>query len=187
MNEDFLAQFYTIDEDSKKYIIDVELEDYHDIFNDWESGVYNFRSLDSSLKKFLEGCSRDIDLKYDLILRFNLHDEKRNKETEATIKENIDNYFDYVRYNLKQELNTRIKKIIFYIIFYLFFMFLSFYLQSTPGTNIVNNILLQGLTVGSWVFLWEVFSILFFNSDRLWQRKKEYKRLLEAEIRFNYM
>ncbi len=53
MSNRFLDQFYTIDPNSSDYIIEINLENYDDIFNTWDSSVYNIRDLDSSLKSFL--------------------------------------------------------------------------------------------------------------------------------------
>ena len=41
MKTNFLDQFYTIDQDSGDYLIDIALKDYDEVFNTWDSSVYN--------------------------------------------------------------------------------------------------------------------------------------------------
>lgn len=95
MKRNFSDQFYTIDPVTDDYIIEIALNSYDDIFNNWDSSVYNIRDLDSSLKSFLEECSFDIDLRSKVTLRFQMQDESQNQNTEKTVIAGLRNFFNY--------------------------------------------------------------------------------------------
>ncbi|MDL4843098.1 hypothetical protein [Aquibacillus rhizosphaerae] len=182
----FLDQFYTYDAETGKYIIEIALNDYDDIFNSWDSSVYNIRDLDSSLKSFLEECSADIAKSKDIILRFNIKNQIKDMEREKKIEQGIRNYFNYCKYITKNQFSFRRKRSFFYILASLFFTIVSYFLQNIVDNEFVKEIVLLGLTVGGWVFLWEAFSLLFIQSIDLSKKKKQYKRILAAPIKFKY-
>ncbi len=107
--DNFLDQFYTVDPESGDYIVEIALNDYDDIFNSWDSSVYNIRDLDSSLKSFLVDCAYDIDDNKKIILRFNMQDEKKDHVMEKNIEKGIRNYFAYCIYMLKKAYTERKK------------------------------------------------------------------------------
>ncbi|MTI65332.1 MAG: hypothetical protein FH753_01885 [Firmicutes bacterium] len=185
--KNYLEQFYTIDRDTGKIIIEISIEDYNDIFNSWDSSVYNVRDLDSSLKTFLQDCSYDIDLYHDIILRFNLYEEDRDPKVEETITKGIRNYFRYYFHVTKNRVSAKRKKSLLHILISVMFITVSYILKDTLHQDIFNNVLLQGLAVGGWVFLWEAFSVLFIQNSDMVKTKKEYKRLLNAPMEFRYL
>lgn len=182
----FLDQFYTVNPETGDYMIDISIKSYDDIFNSWDSSVYNIRDLDSSLKMFLEDCSRDIDLNSKIALRFYIHKETKDKETEETVTQGMRNYFNFVSYKTRKKLLETRKKAVTYIGLSIIFAVMSFIFQSTMQTQILHQLLFQSLTVGAWVFLWEAFSVMFIQSNDLLKKKKEYKRLLKAPMKFEY-
>lgn len=186
MKNNFLEQFYTVDPDTGDYIIDIALKNYSDIFNTWDSAVYNIRDLDTSLKSFLRECAYDIDWHHNVVLRFNMLNQKKDESVEKTIEQGIRNHYNYSLFTTKRKLAERRKKTMLYIVASMMFTVLALYFQNTKEIQIVNGIILQGLTVGGWVFLWEAFSLLFIQNGEIRREKKKFKRLLNAPIRFRY-
>lgn len=186
MKTNFLDQFYTIDPDSGDYIIDIALKDYDEVFNTWDSSVYNIRDLDSSLKAFLDEFSSEIDSNKKIKLIFNMQDEKKDSEMEKTIRNGVRNHFNY-RYFLTTKHSKRNRnKSFVYIVVSIFFTILTTYLQSADGGNLFQQVLLLNLSVGSWVFLWEAFSILFMQRSDVINKRKHYERIVKAPIEFRY-
>lgn len=186
MKRNFLDQFYTIDPETGDYIIEISLNSYDDIFNSWDSSIYNIRDLDSSLKSFLEECSYDIDLRSRVTLRFNMQDESKDQGTEKTVVAGLRNYFNYRLHFMRKKTHQERKKILGYIVVSLVLTFFSFYLPAVMEMGIVHKVFLQGLQLGGWVFLWEAFTLLFLQGGSARKKRKEYKRLLGAPIRFRY-
>lgn len=185
--KNYLEQFYTIDKDTGKIIIEISIEDYNDIFNSWDSSVYNVRDLDSSLKTFLQDCSYDIELYYDIKLRFNLYEEDRDRLVEETITNGIRNYFRYYLHITKNRIAAKRRKSLLHILISSMFIASSYLLKDALSQDLFNEVLLQGLSVGGWVFLWEAFSVLFIQNGDMVKTKKEYKRLLNAPMEFRYL
>ncbi|SET73888.1 hypothetical protein SAMN05421676_107137 [Salinibacillus kushneri] len=187
MTHTFLDQFYTIDPNTGEYIIEISLKDYDDVFNTWDSSVYNIRDLDSSLKSFLKECSYDIGSKKAIKLRFNMKNQKKDERMEALIAEGIRNYFQYALYVTKKRFSEKRKRSLLYVILSLFFTILSYFFQTTNASQLMGEIISLSLTVGGWVFLWETFSLLFIHSSDLWKKRGQYKRISQAPIIFRYM
>ncbi|KGP73105.1 hypothetical protein [Pontibacillus yanchengensis] len=185
MNKNYLEQFYTIDEDGD-YIIEIAIEDYDDIFNTWDSSVYNVRDLDSSLRSFIEDCSRDIDTSEKIALRFNVSKETQDKELEEKITDSIRNFFEYHYFVTSKQVHKRRKKSLWFILISTLFTLLSFYFQNATESGLFEHFLLESLTVGGWIFMWEAFSILFIQSSDDRKKKREYKRLIHAPLLFRY-
>lgn len=186
MKRNFLDRFYTIDPETGDYIIEITLVSYDDIFNSWDSSVYNIRDLDSSLKSFLEECSYDIHSRRKVTLRFHMRDERENSETEKTVTAGLRNYFNYRLHFTKKKMRQDIKKVLIYIVVSLVLTFFCFYLPTILEKGIFNKIFFQGLQLGGWVFLWEAFTLLFLQGGAPRKKRSEYKRLLNAPIRFQY-
>ncbi|MTI80341.1 MAG: hypothetical protein FH758_05565 [Firmicutes bacterium] len=186
MRNNFLDQFYTIDPHTGDYIIEITLTNYDDIFNSWDSSVYNIRDLDSSLKSFIEDCSSDIDLRKNIILRFNIWHQDKDTVREKIIVEGICTYFYYCLHITRNRFHERIKRAAFYVLTSLVFTIMSIYFRSIVKNEMIHELVLLSLTVGGWVFLWEAFSLLFIQSSELWKKKKQYKRLLGAPMIFKY-
>ena len=187
MKRNYLDQFYTIDEETGDYIVEISIEDYNDIFNNWDSSVYNVRDLDSSLKSFLEACSFDIDLKHNIVLRFVMNSQQKDTESEQKIEKGIRGYFRYYLYFLRKIVNKKRKKAFIYMVVSVILISLTYIFKISMDINVFRNIILQGLSVGGWVFLWEAFSLLFIQHGDTNKKRKEYKRLLESPIEFRYL
>ncbi|HAJ70162.1 MAG: hypothetical protein ACTHVM_04150 [Alkalibacterium gilvum] len=186
MKTNFLDQFYTIDQDSGDYLIDIALKDYDEVFNTWDSSVYNIRDLDSSLKSFLDEFSYEIESKHKIKLIFNMQDEKKDAEMEKTIRNGVRNHFSYLYFLTTKHTKRNRNKAFVYIFVSILFTILTTYLQNAVGGNLIQDVLLLNLTVGSWVFLWEAFSILFMQRSDVIKRRKHYERIVNAPIEFRY-
>ena len=66
------------------FIISIALDRYVDVFNELDSAPWRRRDLGHDLRMFLEECSTDIPLKYDLILQFNVEQEKQDPQKRNT-------------------------------------------------------------------------------------------------------
>jgi len=186
MKRNYLDQFYTVDEESGDYIIEITIQDYDDIFNSWDSSLYNIRDLDSSLKAFIEECSRDIDINKKVTLRFNIQKETKDPELENTISNGIRNFFEYYAYITKRKLRERNKKALIFIGISAAFTISSFFLRNELDPELFQHFILESLTVGGWIFMWEAFSYLFILSNDERKKKKEYRRLMKAPMLFRY-
>jgi type IV secretory pathway VirB9-like protein len=95
-DEQALEKIYEKDQ-TGTFVISVAIEKYVDIFNELDSSPFRRRDLNSDLRKFLEECSSDIPLKNDIIVQFNVSQEKQEIEKEEKIRIGLKTYFSFVR------------------------------------------------------------------------------------------
>lgn len=61
-----------------------------------------------------------------------------------------------------------------------------YYLIMTPADTIfAYRIVREGILIGGWVFMWEAFHIIAFQTLDPLKRRKELKRFLEATLVFH--
>lgn len=182
----YLDQFYTVDKETGDFLIEIKLKEYDDIFNNWDSSLYNVRDLDRSLKSFISDCSQDIDLNRNVGLRFHLSKEEPDHEKEETILEGIHNYYEYLLFVEQKQLASKRRQAFLFILISSLFILGSFYLRNATGLALFQHFLLESITVGSWIFMWEAFYMLFINSRDELRKQKEYKRLVRAPVFYSY-
>jgi hypothetical protein len=184
VRHDPILKFYTIDPVTQEYIIDIGLNEYHEIFNSIDSAVHVIRDLNGDLKSFVELCSYDIDLGYKIVLRIHVKAQAKDEDLEKVITESIRNYFSYTIHVINKTLRARMQRSALYVLVSTTFLVLAVVLSSRVGTNILRGVILQGLTVGGWIFLWEAFLFFFMQSMEHRKKRKIYRRLLETPVIF---
>lgn len=158
-----LKHLYLQDEIDGTFIIEVSLDGYEDIFNEWDPAPFKRRDLDPDLIYFLEDCSDDIPLRYPIRIRFEMPGDLRIEEKEQRITLGIRNYFRFRKNSIQKDIDQLRKRIIIYTV-----MSFGFLLSATLSSGMADkNILIQtgieGLFIGGWVFLWEAISLIFFS------------------------
>ncbi|KDR93920.1 hypothetical protein SAMN02745945_01117 [Peptoclostridium litorale DSM 5388] len=185
---DYLKQIYRFDKTRNTFIIEVSLDDYNEVFNGWDPSPFKKRDIEPDLKFFLEECSYDIPLKYELEIWFympeHMKDIKKERLTEAGIKNN----FDFLTHIIGRELRSSKKKTIVYATMAFAFLFLAYSVQrNSISGKLLYSIMLEGVFIGGWVFLWEAFSIMFIVDQDVKKKLKEYKRFIRTNIEFKYV
>jgi len=139
------------------------------------------------LRIFLEECSSDISTKHDIIIKFDVSREKQDSIKEEKIKTGLKTYFSNVRNSLKRELKNSNQKSIFYVIAAFILLLASYSLRPVILENIVFSTLVEGISIGGWVFLWEAITNFAFKNREIREKYKHYKRFSGSVIRFNYL
>ena len=183
---DYLKQIYRMDTDNNSFIIEVSLDNYKEIFDGWDPSPVKRRDLDPELIHFLDECASDIPLKYSLELCFYLPKEQYDEEKEKLARLGIENNFRFIIHFINKEMRQISSKIVFYVIAAFAFLSAGYLSGEKVAENIVTTILMEGLSIGGWVFLWEAFSLFFFSRQEVRSRLKKYRRFQEAKVSFNY-
>lgn len=181
----YINRLYERNPQTGNYIIEVSLDSYIDIFNDWDHASYKKRDIDPELVRFVEDCAMDIPSKYDLDICFYLPKELQNKEKEKIIISGFRTYYTFYIHTEQKNLNISYGKVASYVIISFLLMAFSFIFDSYIS-GILSVTLLQGLTVGGWVFLWEAISFFSFQRRDILKNINNYKRLATANIYFRY-
>lgn len=172
--------------DKNTFIIEVDLDRYTEVFNEWDKGAARRRNIDPELENFLNDCSSDIPLKYNIAFYLYLPAHVKNTEYENTITAGIHNYFNFCLLNIAKEKKNFMKKTLKYFLLSLFFLFTATILKIKVADQVMVETLTEVLFIGGWVFMWETFSNLFIARDDLLKEEKEYERFLKAEILYKY-
>ncbi|MGI6620971.1 MAG: hypothetical protein ACOX35_05925 [Bacillota bacterium] len=177
---------YKTDPDTDEFIIEISVDNYNEIFNGWDPSPVKRRDLDPEVIDFIESCADDIPLRYPVELHFYIPADQRAEEKERLSIEGIRNNFAYSVALIRKSLSEIRKKTIMYSVAAFVFLILRYMSGPIVPTNILTTIMIEGLSIGGWVFLWEAFSLLFFSGQETSNQLKQYLRLLEARIIFKY-
>lgn len=181
----YLQELYKFDKEKNSYIIEVSLDDYDDVYDDWDPSPFKKRDIETEFNDFILDSSSDIPLKYHLEIHLYLPEGLRAEFKEkALISAYRNNFLFLIGRTVKAKTGSN-KKIVTYLILALCFLFVG-YFYTNPTGNIFYKVLKEGIFVGGWVFLWEVFTLVFITSRDFRRELKVYKRLLDADIEFIY-
>lgn len=167
-------------------MIEVSLTDYSDIFNGWDPSPVRRRDLDPDLVEFMEHCAADIPLNYPLELQFYVPKEVRDEEKEERTRESIRNNFSFTIHFIRKQLGEVRRKTFTDAIAAFAFLSVGYISRQHTSPSLLTTILLEGLSIGGWVFLWEAFSMFFFTGQEISNQLKRYMRFQVTEITFRY-
>jgi len=180
------GEIYRFDESTDRYMIEIGIDTYADIFNQWDPAPFKRRDLDADLEIYLEGSSEEIPLRYSIELFFILPVGKRDKNIEEETRIAISSYFSFRLYFLRKHL----QKITILVLRYLVLGFVLLWV----GTNFPDYVtetesdwaivVTEGIFIGGWVFLWESVSLFFFSGREQRYRYRLFKRLHRAPVFF---
>jgi hypothetical protein len=180
----FFSKIYALDQSTNRYMIEIALDRYEDIFNEWDPAPFKRREIDSDLQLYLEGSAEEIPLQYPIELCFTVPTGKRNECMEEETRSALRSFFGFKIYFSKRES----RKLHIRILNYLFFGFLLLWTGNTyPGHDATEDwaiVLTEGIFIGGWVFLWEAVSLFFFTNREMYHRNRIYARLLNAPVFF---
>ncbi len=185
MKKELLNRLYEKNPDTGNYIIEIALDKYVDVFNEWDHASYRKRDMDPELAYFLEDCSAEIPTRYDVDLFFYLPRQLKDSEKETIIGSVVKNYYAFYSNLERKGIREAYRRTLTHIMVS-FGLLASTYVLNFGRGNFVLSTLQQGLTVGGWVFLWEAISFFFFKRSEKTAKISTYERLARANIFFKY-
>lgn len=185
MKQDQLfSEIYKIDEATNLYMIEVALDQYSDIFNEWDPAPFKRREIDPDLELYLEGSSDEISFRYPIELCFTLPKGIRDEHLEGEMRDGLRNSFFFKMYLIKKELKKTNTQMFRWVLLGFVFLWLGTVLSNQAEGKMALSLLADGLFIGGWVFLWEAVSLFFFTNRDLYGRYRTYKRLYKAPVFF---
>lgn len=178
------SEIYQIDKSTNLYMIEIALDQYSDIFNEWDSAPFKRRDIDPDLRLYLEGSSDEIPLRYPIELSFTVPPGTRNEQLEEESRDGLKNCFIFKLYLLRRELKeTNTRMVRFVLIGFLLLWVATKFSNQFEGEAFAS-LLAEGLFIGGWVFIWEAVSLFFFTNRELYENYLTYRRLNKAPIFF---
>ncbi len=181
-----LKKIYQQNPDTGAFLIETALDRYEDIFNEWDPAPYKRRDLNPDLLRYLEDSSNDIPLRKPVELLFKAPVQIYDEVKECSVREGLSTYLacdvDAARKNLRRLHGRSLVNLCVAAVLLTAVMRVSRIQNST----LLMAVLREGLTIGSWVFTWELISLFFFRRFEFRRELKKWKRLAGADVRFAY-
>jgi len=183
---DYLNSIYEKNPTTGNYVIQVALDKYTDVFNDWDNSPFKKRDMDPDLALFLENCLDEIPQTHGVDICFYLPKEIKDAKREEVIMSGIKTYYSFYLNQAKRSLKGKYQKMFEYIFTSFSLLAVSVFLASISGKNIILGTVQQGFNVGGWVFLWEAISMFCFRRRGELSEMEKYERFLQSSIYFKY-
>ena len=183
---DLLSKIYDRDPDTGNFIVELSINEYTDIFNELDPTPLRRRDVAQPVVDFLDDCSADIPLKYRFDLRIMCPREIMNEGRERRTINGLRTFFSYMVLFYKKDLRVLSQKALLYFLTAIVLIVLSLYTSSHFPSDLFFKTLVEGLSIGGWVFLWEAIVLCFFKSRKIRVKRRRYQRLLDAPIAFIY-
>ena len=182
-----MLRMYRVNPENHRVVIDIALDRYLDYFHEWDNSVFRKRDLHPELAEFLDLCSEEIPLRKKLELSFWI----KNRKEEDTEKENVlmasyRNYYESQLHMVSRNLKRHLKFSLVLFLIAIGFIALYFLVSKFEEGHLLSKIMVEGVLIGAWVFTWESFHMLFFESLDPMKRRRELKRFLDAKIGFRF-
>lgn len=183
-----LFNSYNINQENSAFMIEISLDDYAELFNGWDASPLRRRDLEPELLSYLEQCGTEIPMENKVELYLYLNEKLKDEEKEQRSKTGIINNFNVVLFLINKSLQKIHRQMATNILLSSMFLVAAYIIRNIiQFTGIFPTIFIEGLYIGGWVLLWEAFSLFFFDSYDIKQRKKIYLRFLDMEIYFKYI
>ncbi|MBN2793985.1 MAG: hypothetical protein JXR88_01165 [Clostridia bacterium] len=180
MKEQTLKQYYGYDTELKTYQVDIDLDSYRDVYSEWDYSPMINRDLDEDLIEYILGCSYEIGLKRQMTTVFHIPKEIINPKREERSRIGMRHYFAYQIRKTKGQMFRILRTSLTY--FLMGVVFLAMAISIKKVDQILFSTLKEGLYIGAWVVLWEMFYLWFFKMGELRLNIRHFKRLEEMKI-----
>ncbi len=181
----YYQHLYRFDESSHTYLMEVSLDDYDDVYDDWDPSPFKKRDIEDEFNDFILDSSEDIPLHMNVSVVLHLPESKRDREKEAILESAYRFFYGYIVQRLRRGLLNQNIRAASYLVLSLFFMSIGYFFKWEQG-NMMLTVLQEGILIGGWVFLWEFITSLFITGREKVREYRLHRRLQEAEVRFVY-
>ena len=180
-----LDRLYSYDKRNNAYKIEISLDKYEDIYNEWDPTPFRKRDIEEEFIKYVIDSSGDIPMRYnldlDLYLPENMYDEKKERNAKAAIK----SYFTYLLDRNKRTLLTSVARCLRSA--FIGVILLCVYYFSLQNTAVdLGRVLVEGISILWWVALWDVGEELLLHLITNFNKRRNLKRLSRAKVEFIY-
>ena len=184
MQDKFLKEQYKYDSNDNSYHVVIDLDTYRDVYSEWDYSPIANRDIDEDLLKYIMDCSEEIGIKRNMVIDFYIPNEIFNLERE---KKSIKGFHQYFFNKIRKILSERvrkIKKLFVLLIIGMAFLSMAGLISSLAVGQFVGGLLAEGLIIGDWVAMWEIFNTLYFSISELNHKIRHYKRLQNVPINY---
>jgi len=181
----YFHKLYNFEQESNTYFIEVSLDDYDDVYDDWDPSPFKKRDIEDEFNDFIVDSSEDIPFSFKVGIVLYLPKSKMDTQKETTLISAYKNYYHYTMERVRKGTMNMHRKTLSYLFLSLILLSVGYFF-AWDSEAVVLKVLQEGIFIGGWVFLWEFFTNIFITTRELQNEFKLFKRLFDAEIRFVY-
>lgn len=169
---------------SKLSQISLDLEDYSDIFSDFDPRPYSQRALSDDFLSESRKASRD-KVSGQIELGFLMPAAKRSAKDEAVIKKRLREHFKKHHLMLEVERKNVIKQGVYFATFGILIMFIATLLIfSHAESSVIGSFFVVLLEPAGWFLVWEGLHLIVFDSKAKRPEVQFYEKMSKANIVF---
>jgi hypothetical protein len=165
--------------------IHIALDDYDDIFSDFDISSYENRALSQDFLDELKARCDGKKLKDKIKLILSLPKKERNKKDEKVIIARIKRYFDERTNEIKQEIHKMQMKGIKFVLIGIFFLILALYVPelhiNERLADIIGDVIATPL---GWFFTWTGLSMMIEEPSEYKEELEFFQKLKNASLIF---
>lgn len=161
----------------------IALDDYNDIFSDFDLSPYQQRLISDDFlkeiqKRYVESKKGDIELK------FSLPKKLRDPKLEGVIKKRLREYFNFQAKEVEEEIKKRRINGTIYIAVGFFLLAVEYGLAEGNFTEMLPRALGILLLPAGWFSMWTGLDLIIQIPEKLTEQKKLYKKFVKADYLF---
>lgn len=168
-----------------QFVIDVSAGKIEDLYDDFDrEAPYIVKELEANLVEYITESARELG-KQPFRIHFSLERTPGEAVKERT-RASLRNYFLYLRDIQLRGLRRTLRTSLIFLVIGLAIMFASVWVNQdiNQATPVVEKVFATGLTVASWVAMWEAVANFLINWRPYRNDMKLYQRLAQAEVEF---
>lgn len=172
-----------LEKDFNSSEIPLWLDDYNDLFSDFDPRHYSYRALSQDFLEELKRASRDKpakSVKLKLLVPRNLRDIKEENVIQRRLKEHFMKHF----LRLKKENKKMMTEGTLFLLSGIAFMVLTTYVLVLREKNFFLTLLSVFLEPGGWFLFWEGLYLMIFESRKKHPDLKFYKKMSKVKVNF---
>lgn len=165
--------------------IDVSVGKIAELFEDFDSAAsYIKKDLDQDFVDYLIESVQEIG-RNDFVIRINLPEHVQEKHRER-VRKSMKSYFQYLELLEWRKLRKMLSKSLLLFGLGMFLLTVSIILQGHTEllSDMIHDLIIEGLTVAAWVSLWSSFAILIFEFTGTIADIRIYRRIAGREVIF---
>ena len=183
MKQDIFSRYESFSDNC--LAIDVSVGKIAELFEDFDSAAsYIKKDLDQDLAEYLIESVQEIG-RNDFVIRINLPDSVQEKHRER-VRKSMKNYFRYLELLQWRKLRKMLWKSLLLFGLGMLLLVVSIILQGSTEllSDMMQDLVIEGLTVAAWVSLWSSFAILIFEFTGTIADIRIYRRIASREVIF---
>jgi hypothetical protein len=168
---------------AKASFISLVLEDYEDIFSDFDPRPYSERSLSEDFLYELQRAALNKEEK-GLVVTLLMPKEERNSAQEKVILERLKNHFRRHCHRLEGKRKGDTKTGASMVVMGVAFMFLATYLLTEFKQTLWTSFIVVLLEPAGWFTFWEGLNLIVFKSKEVAPELEFYRKMSGAKTAF---